>query len=112
MKVNVILDDNNIIAGFQSIPLDPDLPVLEIDDPYSISIGYDKFSDGKLVKDSGKHDSNAFERILQLKKMLAETDYKAIKFMEGEITEEDYASIKAQRQTWRSEINELEKTLK
>ena len=44
--------------------------------------------------------------ILKLK--LAKTDYKAIKYAEGLISEEDYAPIKAQRQAWRAEINQLE----
>lgn len=44
----------------------------------------------------------------ELKKNLVDTDYKAIKYAEGEISEEDYAPIKAQRQAWRDRINELE----
>lgn len=47
-------------------------------------------------------------RIAELKTLLAESDYKAIKFAEGWITAEDYAADKAQRQAWRTEINELE----
>lgn len=48
-------------------------------------------------------------RITELKRKLIETDYKAIKYAEGQISEEDYAPIKAERQSWRDEINELEK---
>ena len=48
------------------------------------------------------------ERISELKRLLAESDYKAIKYAEGEITEEEYAPIKEQRRAWRVEINELE----
>ena len=44
----------------------------------------------------------------ELKQALADSDYKAIKYAEGEISEEDYAPIKAQRQAWRNRINELE----
>lgn len=47
-------------------------------------------------------------RITELKSLLADTDYKAIKYAEGEISEEDYAEAKAQRQAWRDEINQLE----
>lgn len=46
--------------------------------------------------------------IMKLKGNLMETDYKAIKYAEGLISVEDYAPIKAQRQAWRDEINELE----
>ncbi len=48
------------------------------------------------------------EQIAMLKQNLADTDYKAIKFAEGLISEQDYAKIKAQRQIWRDEINRLE----
>lgn len=47
-------------------------------------------------------------RIAELKNLLAETDYQAIKYAEGHISESDYSEIKAQRQAWRDEINELE----
>ena len=47
-------------------------------------------------------------RIDELKALLAESDYKAIKYAEGWITENDYAATKAQRQDWRDEINQLE----
>lgn len=47
-------------------------------------------------------------RIAELKVLLAESDYKAIKYAEGFFTEAEYAPIKAQRQGWRDEINGLE----
>ena len=46
--------------------------------------------------------------IAQLKEELAETDYKAIKYAEGWISEEDYKDIKEARQRIRNRINELE----
>lgn len=46
--------------------------------------------------------------IQELKKLLASTDYKAIKFAEGLLTEEEFAPIRQQRQEWRNKINELE----
>lgn len=45
------------------------------------------------------------------KQMLTGTDYQALKFAEGAISPEDYAEIKAQREAWRAEINELETEL-
>lgn len=50
------------------------------------------------------------ERIAKLKRLLTDTDYKAIKYSEGLISEEEYAETKAQRQAWRDEINQLEVT--
>ena len=47
-------------------------------------------------------------KIVYLKIKLADTDYQAIKYAEGELTEEEYAPIKEQRKTWRAEINRLE----
>ena len=44
----------------------------------------------------------------ELKKYLSDTDYKAIKFAEGEITESDYQDVKTQRHDARVRINELE----
>lgn len=49
--------------------------------------------------------------IEQLKSQLTATDYKAIKYAEGLISEADYAPIKAERQALRDRINELEKEL-
>ena len=46
--------------------------------------------------------------IIELKKYLFDTDYKAIKFAEGEITESDYQEVKSQRHDARVRINELE----
>ena len=43
-----------------------------------------------------------------LKQQLADTDYQAIKYAEGEISKEEYAPIKEERKSWRTRINELE----
>lgn len=49
--------------------------------------------------------------IQQLKKALSDTDYKAIKYAEGQISESEYSSVKAERQSYRDRINELEALL-
>ena len=46
--------------------------------------------------------------IAKLKRQLAKTDYKAIKYAEGLISDEDYAEIKAYRESLREQIRELE----
>lgn len=107
MKVNLILDENNLIKGFSIIPFDSTLPTIEVEDPYKdIQVNIDSFVDNKLVKGKVKEDN--FGKILELKKKLAESDYKLMKYMEGELTEEEYTPIKQQRKEWRKEINELE----
>lgn len=50
-------------------------------------------------------------QIRELKKKLFDTDYKAIKYSEGWLTDEEYAAVKAQREEWRKRINELEASL-
>ena len=54
---------------------------------------------------------NAIKRINELRMLLNESDYKAIKYAEGLISEEDYQPIKELRQSYREEINELEKLI-
>lgn len=49
--------------------------------------------------------------IAGLKQILASSDYKALKYAEGQISEEDYAEIRDQRQSLRDKINELEAEL-
>jgi hypothetical protein len=41
------------------------------------------------------------DNIQKLKKHLANTDYQAIKYVEGAMTAEEFAPSKAQRQAWR-----------
>ena len=55
-----------------------------------------------LLKDQYRLEIN------QLKKQLSDTDYKAIKYAEGQLTEEEYASVRELRQGYRDRINYLE----
>lgn len=48
------------------------------------------------------------ERIVELKQLLADTDYVVIKIAEGEATQEEYAEVLANRKLWREEINSLQ----
>lgn len=45
------------------------------------------------------------------KQMLDQTDYQALKYAEGELSDEEYAEMKERRSIWRAEINELEAEL-
>lgn len=74
------------------------LPILNVDIE-NVKVWYElEVTEQKLKNDA----------INELKKHLSDTDYQAIKYAEGQITEEDYAPIKEQRQAWRDEINRLE----
>lgn len=50
-------------------------------------------------------------RIRELKQLLSESDYRAIKYFEGYYTDDEYAPYKEQRQAYRDEINLLESEL-
>lgn len=45
---------------------------------------------------------NAYEQLLR------QTDYKALKYAEGQLTDKEFAEAKAERQSWRDKINELQ----
>lgn len=47
-------------------------------------------------------------QIIKLKEKLRESDYKALKYIEGELTAEEYAETKERRREWRKSINDLE----
>ena len=60
----------------------------------------------------GNHNQTEIEikrnRIAELKGVLDSSDYKQRKWIDGDMTDEEYAPIKAQRHAWRVEINQLE----
>lgn len=113
MLANLILDENNYIINVITFPITEELPVVEIESATSIHLGIDKLVDGQIVFDQEKYQEKQeriakAERIQELKNYLADTDYKVFKYMDGEISEEDYAVIKQARKDAREEINRLE----
>lgn len=62
----------------------------------------------KTKYEQRKQNTLNLSRIAELKVLLSSTDYKAIKYAEGVLTEQEYLPIKEQRENWRKEINELE----
>ena len=102
MKVNIF--DNHI----RQIPFNENEPYVEITDEQ-----LEDFMKGKLKVENGVIVDNTESikkqaRITELKTLLLSTDYKAIKYAEGVLTEQEYLPIKEQRENWRKEINELE----
>ena len=78
-------------------------------------VEFSDIDDWPYLKDKCPHKTqemidreNAIQEINQLKKQLSDTDYKAIKFAEGQLTEEEYSPTRSQRASWRARINELE----
>ncbi len=47
-------------------------------------------------------------KIAELKSLLAQTDYEAIKYSEGIITADKFANLKTAREAWRSAINSIQ----
>ena len=70
------------------------------DNPYNID-----FAIAVYYTDAQKQ---AFKDIWELKQYLKSTDYKAIKYSEGVLTEQEYAPIKAEREQARETIRQLE----
>lgn len=62
----------------------------------------------EAAKSEYERKANMLAEIMELKQKLADTDYQAIKYAEGEISLYEYEPIKAERRYWRSRINELE----
>lgn len=77
----------------------PEVKAQEAYDEYEPIYVYVPFNDKELAE----------KEIAELKAKLASTDYKAIKYAEGILTDAEYAETKAERQNWRNRINELEK---
>lgn len=81
-------------------------------------------ADGPLITDSDNEYGKTFyiaapydetQKALfgqkaKLKKALKNTDYRALKYADGCYTEEEYAPYKAEREAWREQIREIEKT--
>lgn len=120
MKVNYIVDENNIIRGYTIVPFNPVLPTIEVEQESDIHVGFSQVINGKFVgndinfkdaKDKQLARNILYNEINGLKQKLQATDYEAIKFAEGEISAEDFAPIKEQRKAWRVRINELENEL-
>lgn len=73
---------------------------------------YILYTKEELEEIQKKKEIESLEKtILECKNSLQETDYVAIKIMEGAATREEYADILQERSRWRAEINELEISL-
>ena len=68
---------------------------------------YDEYED-IMVYVPYTDEQLAEREIAALKRNLADTDYQAIKYSEGVMSESEYAPIKSQREDWRYRINYLQ----
>ena len=117
MKINIETNERGVIVSWTSYPLDEGKPMLDIDDPSAIKPGFDKFVGGVLIRDEEGYEKHKLKvkkaaRIAELKRLLSETDYKVIKYFEGELGEGEFKAAKELRSAYRKEINELEEEIK
>ena len=106
-----------IYEGEKTIELsDADFQALEcrakcISDDLTAVIDYVKTGSELLQEDIEQKNEEIRIQIYELKAQLATTDYKALKYIEGEISEEDYAETRELRKALRAEINQLEEQI-
>ncbi len=106
-----------IYEGEKTIELsDSDFQALEcgakcISDDLTAVIDYVKTGAELLQEEIERKNEEIRFQIYELKARLAATDYKTLKFVEGEITEEEYAEIRELRKALRAEINLLEEQI-
>lgn len=113
MLYKLILDEKNYLQGFVHMANEEDIYELN---PSEMNLEYlncYKLVGDEVVFDVEKYnaliDAKAKEQeIARLKQELADTDYEAIKYSEGWFTEEEYAPIKAMRESLREQIRKLE----
>lgn len=86
---------------------------------YNVAVAWCNSTQKGIIEDKGDYyevveipaptqeELNATE-IERLKGELASTDYKCLKYVDGALTDEEYAEIKAYRAELRARINELE----
>ena len=65
---------------------------------------------GDFITEELKHKyrqrSSANLKLMEAKNNLIAYDYKTSKYIDGELTEEEFAEIKEKRKQWRKEVNE------
>lgn len=117
MKVNLILDENNVIQSAITYPLDENGILVEIEDYTLIHCGISKYENNTIyLNDEEYNKQQEWEKVCDeietLKKELKDSDYQCLKHIDGELTDLEYQPIKEHRQALREKINELEGGLK
>jgi len=121
MKVAIRKEQNNRIYIDKNLRLNIDytsspynFTIIEIDDVFSDVCEQDFNLDFSLnieKYNARKEQEQILPQIDILKKQLNSTDYQAIKFAEGVLSNEEYSQTKINRANWRKEINNLEERL-
>lgn len=117
MTIYAILDDQNRVTMWSTTQF-ADAKPYDIDDYdhfYNASFCY-YLKDSKLVyddkaKERAEKQEEIIEKINELKQLLTQSDYKALKYAEGWLSADEFKSTLDQRHLWRTQINELESEL-
>lgn len=126
MLVNYSIDENNRLQNVTSYPLDTTKPTIELPEDFDLKNVRDYILNGDTLKlDPFIVIPSVEEQIAVLKRKLDDTDYITSKALDA-ITLADnltsllaalksirteYADLIKQRQSWRDEINNLEKQM-
>lgn len=84
--------DNKNVLSLKEPLFDPKYTIITEDE-------YNRLANSVQIPTLDATKMATLARVSYLKKQLASTDYKAIKYAEGLISEEDYAEVKSQRQS-------------
>lgn len=71
-----------------------------------------KDGDFSICLEYNQEQKEQYARLAALKELLSGSDYKALKYSDGVLSEEEYAPVRVERQLWRNEINEIERTFR
>ena len=111
MKVRLIVN-KGIIYGYDALSLDENAVEITEQQARLIDEHYGCIDTNFVVLNSLKSLKEKKNKIKEHKQYLSDTDYKAIKYAEGLISEEEYSQEKEIRQHCRNEINILEEEIK
>lgn len=123
MKVNFSTTKDGRLQNVTTLPINESMPILELPDDFELGeiVNY-VLRDGVLQLDPVEVIQTAEEKISDLKRNLAETDYITAKAVDAMTSADsltallaalksirtEYADVLAQRAAWRKEINDLE----
>ena len=110
LDFDITLDDNSTNYQKTLVSIAQRIFAEYSGDEYRLVITDNHYKTVHISEEERQKDQYRIE-IQQLKKQLSDTDYKAIKYAEVQLTEEEYSPIRLQRQSYRDRINELEALL-
>lgn len=126
LNIGKLIEDKRLVKHYEAVEATKEVSHVEVVKEYEnggkeyrrvIDIpardareAYDEYEDIYIYVPFTEKEQ-ALRRIAVLKAELFKTDYMAIKYAEGELSESEYADTKRRRAEWRAEINRLEGTV-